>query len=115
MQLTCTRTVALHTHPAPAGNGAAWLRFLGSGLLIEVQGAAARLEGRPGHRQVELGASEAHGLGLTAADFEQGVALCVDEDGALGWRCETVAIQLRDAEGTAHVIVSSRDAERWLE
>lgn len=115
MQLTCTRTVALHTHPAPAGAGAAWLRFLGSGLLIEVQGATARLEGRPGNRRVELGASEAHGLGLTATDFAQGVALCVDEEGALGWRCETVAIQLRDDEGRAHVIASSAEAERWLE
>lgn len=115
MQLSCTRTVALHTHPAPAGGGAAWLRFLGSGLLIEVQGAAARLEGRPGHRRVELGASEAHGLGLTAADFAQGVALCVDEEGPLGWRCESVAIQLLDTEGQTRVIASSADAARWLE
>jgi hypothetical protein len=91
------------------------LRFLGSGLLIEVQGATARLEGRPGNRRVELGASEAHGLGLTATDFADGVALCADEEGALGWRCETVVIQLLDAEGLTHVITSSTDAERWLE
>ena len=115
MQLICTRTVALHTHPTLAGSGAVWLRFLGTGLLVEIQGAAARLEGRPGIRRLELEACEAHGLGLTADDFADGVALCVDEDGPFGWRCETVTIELRDGDGARHRLATVADAARWLE
>ena len=107
--------VALHVHPASGESGTIWLQFPRSGLLVEVQGEASRLRTKPEGDYFELDHAEAHGLGLTPADFTDGVAICHDEDDVIGWRCTSVAIELHDVEGGEHLLTSAVDARRWLD
>ncbi len=114
MDLLCARTAALHVRSAPASEAPVWLNFLESGLLVELRGAAERLHEAPDGRQLELDRTEALGLGLTPNDFDGGVALCLDESGEFGWRCESVTLSVRDFDGALRRVSTSSEAARWL-
>ena len=114
MNVACSRTVALHVHPAGVDDEPVWLSFVQSGMLVELLGANSRLQLGPDGRRLELDATEAHGLGLTPRDFEGDVALCLDTDGEFGWRCESIALSLRDSDGALRRVRTPAEATRWL-
>lgn len=110
---------ALWTELNPAGglsrqDSHVYLQFRESNLLVRLAGPSSREDADLD--EVVLRQTDALGLGLEAADFARGVAICRDDspEGLLGWRCRSVRVMGLDDDGEATELRGPAVAAEWL-
>jgi hypothetical protein len=113
-----TRDAGSHaTLELSAGVPPLFLHFRASGLLLALPDEdPAILDVEAGRAAIRVDASQALGLGLSLADFANGVGLCGGAaHGELdGWRCRDVAVVGLDGEGRERPLASPHDVAAWL-
>lgn len=94
-----------------------FLHFRASGLLVALPDEdPALLDADSEVVSLKLYSTDATGLGLTPADFSEGIGLCggAPEGQQVGWRCRNVTIVGVRSDGQERPLENPARVETWL-